>query len=362
MDKETLSESRTNDVALDHAVDVRPEDALDAGRLLAYLASHVDGISAGDDIGIQQFPGGASNLTYLIRVGNREIILRKPPRGTKAASAHDMSREYRVLSALEPHFPYCPGTLAFCDDHSVIGSDFYLMNRLEGLIPRREMPVRMSAEQHTELCHHLIDCHATLHAVDYRKAGLESLGKPEGYVKRQVSGWSDRYRRARTDDVPSAENLMRWLDEQQPADSTTSCLIHNDYKFDNVVLDPNQPTRIIGVLDWEMATLGDPLMDLGCSLAYWIEASDPEPLQRIRQMPTHLPGMMTREEVIRYYQQVSGLTVPDFRFYYVFGLFRLAVIVQQIYYRYSLGQTTNPKFSQFSMLANVLIRHAESAV
>jgi aminoglycoside phosphotransferase (APT) family kinase protein len=207
-----------------------------------------------------------------------------------------------------------------------------------------------------------VDVQLALHRVDVQAAGLADFGKPEGYVRRQVEGWSERYRKARTDDVPDAEPIMKWLAEHLPPESGRAALIHNDYKFDNVVLDPKNPLNIIGVLDWEMATLGDPLMDLGCSLAYWIDAGDPEEFQMIRQLPTNVPGMMTRRELVDSYAQKSGQPIRDFHFYYVFGLFRLAVIAQQIYYRYSQGQTTNKRFAQFGLFVSLLCYRAEQVI
>ncbi len=342
----------------DQTMRVRDEDALDQDSLVQYLSEALGSRFADGDLSIRQFAGGASNLTYLLSTPQGDLILRRPPSGTKAASAHDMGREFRVLSALRPHFPYCPQALSYCETPEVLGTPFYLMSRINGLIPRRNMPVALDAAQHSRLCEALIDRHVQLHQVDCTPEELAALGKPAGYVSRQVSGWNERYQAAMTDEAAVAGDLMQWLVDQQPPDQANGCLIHNDYKFDNVVLDPDEPTRIIGVLDWEMATLGDPLMDLGCSLAYWIEADDPPPLQAIRQLPTQLPGMMTRQQVIDRYASSCQINPDNLGFYQVFGQFRLAVIVQQIYYRFANGQTSNPKFSQFGQIAQVLINHA----
>lgn len=340
----------------------RKGEELDTEALRAWLAQQ-DATLTGP-LEVKQFPGGASNLTYLVRQGEREWVLRRPPFGTKAKSAHDMGREFRVLSALHRVFPYCPQPLFYCEDERVMGCPFYVMQRLDGIILRRELPpgLTLSPQDARTLCEHLLDVQVELHRVDVAKAGLTDFGKPEGYVRRQVEGWSDRYRKARTPDVPDAEPLMQWLQENQPAESGRAALIHNDYKFDNVVLDPAHPLRIIGVLDWEMATLGDPLMDLGCSLAYWVQADDPADLQMIRQLPTHLPGMMTRRELVDAYGRKAGLPIGDFQFYAVFGLFRLAVIAQQIYYRYAHGQTSNKRFAQFGQFVTVLSRQADRVI
>ncbi|HLL04403.1 MAG TPA: phosphotransferase family protein [Myxococcaceae bacterium] len=340
----------------------RPGEELDADKLQAWLAQQAPELTGTAQI--TQFSGGSSNLTYLVRLGERELILRRPPFGTKAKTAHDMGREFRVLSALHRVFPYAPRPVLYCEDESVMGSPFYVMERIHGTILRRELPegLTLGPEQARALCESLLDVQVALHRVDVKAAGLADFGKPEGYVRRQVEGWSERYRKARTQDAPEAESIMKWLGEHQPTESGRSALIHNDYKFDNVVLDPANPLRIIGVLDWEMATLGDPLMDLGCSLAYWVQSDDPPDLQQIRMLPTHLPGMMTRRELLARYAEKSGIPTGDFHFYYVFGLFRLAVIAQQIYYRYANGQTTNKRFAQFGQIVTVLCRNAERVI
>ncbi len=347
----------------DDVVDPRPGEALDTGAIGAYLREAVPELSG--DISIAQFPGGASNLTYLIRVGSDELVLRRPPFGTKARSAHDMSREFTVLSGLHSVFPYCPKPLAYCDDPDILGEPFYLMERLRGMILRRDAPdgMTLDAASARGLCENLLDVHLELHRVDPAAAGLAELGRPEGYTGRQVSGWSKRYRNARTKDVPDNESLMSWLAANLPPEAGRAAIVHNDYKFDNVVWrEIDAGLRICGVLDWEMATLGDPLMDLGCSLAYWIQADDPPPLLAMRMMPTHLPGMMRRREVIDYYLANADVAVEDFRFYCVFGLFRLAVIVQQIYYRYTLGQTRDARFASFGQMGNVLSDVANAIV
>jgi aminoglycoside phosphotransferase (APT) family kinase protein len=274
-----------------------------------------------------------------------------------------MGREYRVMSRLRHVYPYCPEPLAFCDDLSVLGEPFYLMRRLEGVILRRDLPpgMSLSEKQAETLCRRLIDTHLELHRIDFHSAGLADLGRPDGYVRRQVEGWSGRYRAARTDDVPDNEAIMDWLISHMPSETNRGAIIHNDFKFDNVVLRPSD-LGIIGVLDWEMATLGDPLMDLGCSLAYWVEADDPAPVQKLRMLPTHLPGMMTRRQILEHYVEAGGAAPDDFRFYAAFGLFRLAVIVQQIYFRYVGGQTRDPRFADFGGLCSLLSSTAKSVV
>jgi aminoglycoside phosphotransferase (APT) family kinase protein len=347
--------------AIDRPIDVRPGEALDVTRLGPYL-EEVLGLQG--EVEVLQYPSGYSNLTYLLRIGDTDVVLRRPPFGSKPKSGHDMKREHDVLAALHSSFSYCPKPLAYCDDETVIGAPFYVMERVEGVIVRRDFPAELSLspEDIGALFDRVVDVHVELHSVDYRKVGLGNFGKPEGYAERQVAGWSDRYRKARTPDVPDCENIMAWLEEIQPPDSGLGCIIHNDFRLDNLVLDPNDPQRIIGVLDWEMATLGDPLMDLGASLAYWVEQGDPPPFQAMRMMPTNADGAPTRAEVVARYAAKSGLEVDDFSFYYCYGLFRLAGIVQQIYFRSYHGQTEDPRFKNLNLWVSVLAQAAEGVV
>ncbi|VVJ16479.1 acyl-CoA dehydrogenase [Amycolatopsis camponoti] len=328
-------------------VEVREEDAFDAAAVHAWLAARVEGL--GDEPpGVRQFPGGASNLTYLLTYPDRELILRRPPAGHKAASAHDMRREYRVQHALRPVFPYVPRMLAFGDDPAVLGGDFYVMEKLDGLILRGDLPegMTLTPEQARELSGKVVDRLVDLHAVDVEKAGLADLGKGAGYVERQIRGWSDRYTAARTDNVGDFAEVREWLASNQPAE-VKICLIHNDYRLDNLVLDGPSTLNITGVLDWEMATLGDPLMELGSMLAYWVQAGDDDVMQASRRQPTHLPGTFTREEFVARYEEKTGLAIGDWRFYEVYGLFRLAAVLQQLYRRYHDGATRNPAFKDF---------------
>ena len=345
--------------ALDEARSARPGEELDQQRVADYLRAQIPELAG--DFELLQFPGGKSNLTYLVRVGDTELVLRRPPHGTKAKSAHDMGREYRILSKLSPVFSPAPEPLAYCEDESLLGAPFYVMRRLHGIILRRDPPAELSLDANLaeRLSQSLIETLADLHTVDYQAAGLADFGKPAGYVERQILGWNERYRRARTPDVPDCEAVMKWLEAEMPADSGQVALIHNDYKFDNVMLAPEQPERIIGVLDWEMATLGDPLMDLGCALSYWVQADDAEELLAIRQGPTQLPGMWSRQQLAEHYAQRTGIAVGQMDFYLAYGLFRLAVIAQQIYYRYYHGQTQDERFKAFGQFAAVLSRQVE---
>ena len=339
---------------IDRPREVRDEDLFDVDALDAWLKQQLDGLEGKPEV--EQYPKGASNLTYRLRYPDRDLILRTPPAGTKAKSAHDVLREYRIQKALAPVFPYVPEMLAACDDQDVIGCDFYVMERLEGIIPRANLPrgLELSTEQTRTLCRNAIDRLIELHSVDVEDAGLSNLAKGAGYNQRQISGWSDRFRKARTWNVLPGNKVMRWLADNTP-DEVAIRLIHGDYRFDNLVLDPDDPLKIVGVLDWEMATLGDPLMDLGNAMAYWVQADDDRVFKAFRRQPTHLPGMFTRREVVDYYCDRMNLSVDNWAFYEVYGLFRLAVIVQQIYYRYHHGQTTNPAFKRFWLVANYLI-------
>ncbi|MDO8306807.1 MAG: phosphotransferase family protein [Actinomycetota bacterium] len=344
-------------------IPVRDEDAFDVPAVHAWLQQAAPAaVPPGSPLPmVEQFPGGASNLTYCLHYPDRDLVLRRPPRGHKAASAHDMGREVTVQTRLRPRYPLVPEVLGYCEDHSIIGDGFYVMERIPGTILRSNLPdgMHLTAAQARGLAETIIDAQADLHAIDPAVVDLASLGRGPGYVGRQVSGWSRRYREARTDDVPDAEDVMAWLDARQRPD-VAARLVHGDWRFDNLVLDLGGEPRIAGVLDWEMATVGDPLMDLGCSLAYWIQSDDDPDLQLLRRQPTHLPGMPTREEYVARYLARTGFPVDDWPFYEVFGLFRLAVIIQQIWFRYRLGQTTNPAFSAFGVGTNVLVAQARS--
>lgn len=348
---------------------VRDEDAFDVGAVAAWLRSIVPddptvlaGVDLGDDDApvlpeVRQYTGGASNLTYLLRYPGADLVLRRPPAGTKARGAHDMHREHRVQSALRTVYPLVPRMVGFCDDRSVIGSEFYVMERMAGRILRKDLPRELRLDRVTtrRMSEAAVDALVDLHSVDIAATGLADLDRGEGYVRRQVEGWSARYRRARTPDVPDFAPVIKWLSANQPEDSG-HCLVHNDFRFDNLVLDPEDVTKVIGVLDWEMATVGDPLMDLGGALAYWVQDDDGPLFKAFRRQPTNAPGMLTRRQVVERYTRLSGIEVTDeqWRFYEVFGLFRLAVIAQQINHRYFHRQTTNPAFRAFRPAVGLL--------
>jgi aminoglycoside phosphotransferase (APT) family kinase protein len=346
---------------------VRDEDVFDVAAVDTWLREAVSTSSTsfwGDGLPeVRQFSGGASNLTYLLRYPHQDLILRRPPAGTKARGAHDMGREYRIQAALAPVFPYVAPMVALCDDESVIGSEFYVMERVAGHIPRKDLGIDLTTEQVHRLCLNVLDLLVDLHSVNPADAGLDQLGKGEGYVARQVGGWIARFEKAKTWNVPSWAKVIAWLDDNQPADRG-SALIHNDFRLDNIVFDPSDPTKPVALLDWEMATVGDPLMDLGSTMSYWIEADDSRFLQLFRMQPSNLPGMLSRREVVDYYCERMGfeLTDREWAFYETFGMFRLAVILQQIYYRYHHKQTSNPRFKNFWLASHVLHRRARQII
>ncbi|WP_213880101.1 phosphotransferase family protein [Pseudomonas sp. dw_358] len=341
-------------VLTDQPTGIRPGEELDAQLLDPYLKQHIPGLTG--QPAISQFPGGASNLTYLLHYPERDLVLRRPPFGHKARTAHDMGREFGILQRLGSAYPYCPKAFVHCTDAQLIGAEFYVMERVNGIILRADLPpeLGLDAERAQTLCKSFIDRLVQLHRVDYHACGLGDLGKPQGYVARQISGWSQRYEQALTPDAPQWHAVRQWLEQHMPADSPRSAIVHNDYRFDNVILDPENPMNIIGVLDWELTTLGDPLMDLGNTLAYWIEASDPAPVQLTRRQPSNAPGMLTRQAFVDYYAEQSGIVIDNHDFYYTYGLFRLAGIVQQIYYRYFHGQTRDKRFAPFIHMNRLL--------
>ncbi len=339
--------------ATDTAGEVREGEVLDIARLDPWLKQHVPGLAGMPTV--TQYAGGASNWTYRLQYETHDLVLRRPPAGTKAKSAHDMGREFRIQQALKAEFPLVPAMLAHCDDDAVIGAEFYVMQRLDGIILRKHLPrgLVMTPAQVRQLCTNMLDTLVALHRVDPDAAGLATFGKGAGYASRQVEGWTSRYAKARTWNVPRATGIADWLHANIPVEGR-SCVVHNDFRFDNLVLDALDPTRVIGVLDWELATIGDPLMDLGNTIAYWVQADDDPIMRRLRRQPTHLPGMLTRREAVDYYCTRMGIAPGNWTFYEVQGLFRVSAIAQQIYYRYHHKQTDNPAFRHFWLFVHYL--------
>ncbi len=340
---------------LDHPAAIRPGEELDLARLEPYLRRHVP--NEAGTLQVRQYPSGHSNLTYSLHLGAKEFVLRRPPFGSKVKSAHDMSREFRVLSKLHSVYSPAPEVLLYCEDDSVLGAPFYLMEPIHGVILRRNLPSGLDFPPETarRLSESCVDNLVRLHCVDYAAVSLSDLGKPQGYLERQVRGWTERYHASKTHDYPQVEKICAWMQLHMPSTSAVS-LIHNDYKYDNVVLDSNDITKIVGVLDWEMSTIGDALTDLGTALAYWVDSTDTDELQENRWGPTTHPGSFTREEFVHYYAQKTGRDAPHIPFYLTFARFKLAVIVQQIYYRYYLGLTKDERFSSMPERIQILLR------
>jgi len=388
----------------DKAGAVRSGEELDVAALEAWmktqpafsgqLAEAVSGIGL---LEVQQFKKGYSNLTYLVRAKlaadsaadlaadsaadaaddaavnaavdlaadarSREWVLRRPPFGSSVKTAHDMGREYRVLSALQAVYPKVPRVLAYCEDPGVLGAPFYVMEKVEGVILRPNMPEAMhpSPETMHNIAYALVDSLAELHAVDTRAAGLAEFGRPEGYVQRQVEGWIKRYQAAKTVDLPDMERAAQWLVANKPESSGVS-LIHNDFKYDNLVLNPADWTDVVAVLDWEMATIGDPLMDVGTTLGYWVHPGDPAPMRMMALSPTVLPGNPSRAEVLDRYAAATGRNPGNGVFYYVYGLYKIAVIVQQIYARYQRGLTRDERFASLGFVVQSCAASAALAI
>jgi len=352
--------------SVDAPGEVRREDRFDEGALAEFLrgAFPGDAGAAGGTsraVAVSQFPGGHSNLTYLVRFAGREMVLRRAPRGVEVKSAHDMRREFDVLTALAPVYSKAPKALAYCADAAVIGAPFYLMERARGLILRdREPPsgVDLPPPRMRAVSEALVDGLAELHALDVSSGPLASLGKPEGYASRQVSGWTERWRRAKTEETPQLDAAAAWLAAHLPA-AGRPALLHNDFKYDNLVLDPGNPPGIVAVLDWEMATLGDPVLDLGTTLGYWVERDDAPEVKALPFGATLIPGNLSRAEVAGRWAARTGRDAPAVLFAYVFGLFKIAVIAQQIYRRFTLGHTRDPRF--VAMIHGVRVLGRQSA-
>lgn len=343
---------------------VREGEDFDVAAVERYLRENIDGLPAGS-LEVEQFPSGASNLTYLLRIRGEggesawEGVLRRPPFGPVPPKAHDMGRESGLLMRLSESYPLAPAPYFFCEDEAVIGAQFYVMEHRKGVVLDSEFPE--GVEPTEELCRGIsetaVDTLVELHAVDWEAAGLSELGRPEGFLERQVGGWISRYEKAKTDEYPEVEPLTRWLSENAP-ESPPATIIHNDFKLNNLVLDPGDLTRVRAVLDWEMATIGDPLFDLAVSLSYWVEPDDPEDLKEVLPTVTDTPGFFTRREFMQRYAEKSGRDLSAMHFYLTFGYFKLAVILQQIYARYVAGQTADERFAGFGKRVHSLIIHA----
>ncbi|QHT67738.1 phosphotransferase family protein [Rhodocytophaga rosea] len=343
------------EIIIDSTKPVRQGEAIDLAVLNSYLQEHAPEI--GKITSISQFPGGYSNLTYCLHTSGKEYVLRRPPVGANIKSAHDMGREYKVLSLLKPHYDKVPRPVLYCDSHEIMGAPFYMMERISGVILRAASApsLQLSPEQLRHISESIVDNLVVIHSLDIQTTGLHQLGKPEGYMQRQVEGWSKRYFQAETDRIKEMNILADWLQHHQPM-SHSAAFLHNDYKHDNVMLNPENLSQIIGVLDWEMATVGDPLMDVGATLAYWTEAGDSPALRSFNL--TWLPGNFTRQEVVEQYAAKSGRDLSNIAFYYIFGLFKNAVIAQQIYTRWKQGLTQDARFESLLFIVKEMAAKA----
>ena len=342
-------------------IDVREDERFDEARLAAYLRGKLPG--SDHPLVVRQFGGGAANLTYLLSYGAREYVLRRPPLGPLARSAHDMGREFKVLSVLHQAYPYAPQAYLHCEDAEIIGAEFFVMERRHGLVVRKALPAVYAqfSDAPRQMSLALVDALADLHAVDYTAIGLGDLGKPAGFVERQIEGWYKRWQSAKTEDVPEMDAVYEWLKDHVPA-SSQFALVHNDYKLDNAMLAGEDPGRIIAIFDWDMATLGDPLSDLGALLAYWTEPADPAYLQELSMMPAGNLGFPARAELVERYAERSGRPVEHIRFYRALGLFRVVVIIAQIYIRFVRGQTHDQRFAALGLDIVPMARAAQALV
>lgn len=342
-------------------IPVRDGESFDVDRMLEYLRSQVPSVPEGS-AEVAQFPTGASNLTYWIRVGEWEGVLRRPPLGPVPPRAHDMVREGRLLERLNPFFPLAPRPFVICEDPDILGAPFHVMEFRRGVVIDSTFPpgVAPTMENCARIGRAAIETIADLHRVDWKAAGLEGIGRPEGFLRRQVEGWIGRYERARTEDSPAAEPLTDWLRQTLP-ESPPATVIHNDFKLNNLLIDP-ATLEISGVLDWEMATLGDPLLDLGVFLGYWVEATDPPELQSILPTVTPRPGFPTRAELVDIYAQRSGVDPVGLDWYLTFAHFKLAVIIQQIYARWVRRQTADARFAGLGVRVGHLVAYATNRI
>ena len=347
---------------------VRSGEALDWTRLEAWLrdrlpASILPAHDLPERMEVAQFPGGHSNLTYQVRFGSTELVIRRPPFGPLPPTAHDMAREYRWLATVHPVFPLAPRVHALCEDPSIVGSVFYVMERRHGIVVRNEEPPSISDRPDVRrgVSLAIVDALADLHAIDVADAGLLHLGKPQGFVERQVHGWTERWNRSRTSDMPDMEDVARWLVATLPPNPARPAIVHGDFKLDNLMLDAEDPRRLVAVFDWEMAALGDPLVDVGILLAYWVATAPPDHHDALTTVTT-LPGWLTPGELVERYAARSGRDLSGLKFYEVFALFKIAVVVQQIYYRFVKGQTDDPRFAGLGDRVAYLARRAKALV
>ncbi len=347
---------------IEDTIEIRKGESLDWAKIEQYLREHISGIGDGS-LEARQFPSGASNLTYLMRIGEWEGVLRRPPFGPIPPRAHDMQRESSLLAHIHPVFSLAPRPFVFCNDLAIMDTPFYVMERRTGFVFDETFPPELppTIERCRQLSEATVETLVQIHAIDWQTAGLAEFGHPQNFLERQVKGWIERYFRAQTDEIPAVEPLTRWLAEHIPI-SPAPTLIHNDFKLNNMLIDLKDLTRPRAVLDWEMATIGDPLFDLAIALSYWLQHDDPEELQACLRTVTALPGFTSRSEFMQRYATLSGRDLSDMHFYMPFAYFKLAGILQQIYVRWKRGQTQDPRFSVFGERVHTLINYAASLI
>jgi aminoglycoside phosphotransferase (APT) family kinase protein len=336
-------------------MEMRRDEVLETRRLEPYLRQHLP--EASGEMSVRQFGGGHANLTYLVRFGEAEYVVRRPPLGPVAPGSHDMKREHRVLSVLWQEFPLAPRSYVLCEDPSIIGAPFHVLERKKGFAVRAKLPEFYTPALGRRIGEMMVDTLVALHRVDFAKLGLDGLGKPQGFAQRQVEGWTKRWHAAKDRDLEQMERMSSWLAAKVP-EPVRVALLHNDFKLDNMLLDPADPARPVAVLDWDMATLGDPLMDLGQLLTYWSQADDPPEWREGAMMPSSAEGFPGRAEVTRRYTEAMGLKPGAVAWYEAFGVFKLAVVLQQIYIRYVRGQTQDARFAGFDRRVAALAARA----
>lgn len=342
---------------LDTSAEVRADERFDEARLEAFLRESVPTLEG--PMVVRQFHGGHANLTYDVRFGERELVLRRPPLGPVAPKSHDMRREFRALDALAPLFPYSPRPVVLCEDESVIGAIFFVMERSRGVVVRQSWPDALGDDPGVRrgMAESLIDALADLHLVDTSRPEIAALGKPEGFVERQVKGWHGRWEHAKTREMPLMDQLAVWLGERIPAPERVSVL-HNDYKLDNAMFAADDARRLVAIFDWDMTSLGDPLVDLGTLLGYWSEAADETPRGTGGSVTT-LPGFPTRAEVAERYGKRTGVNLTHLPWFETFALFKTAVVLEQIYVRFVKGQTQDERFKALGEFVPQLAKAAE---
>lgn len=345
---------------------VRPSEQLDWAAVESYVRVRLaavlkDQFDAAGPMTVEQFPGGHSNLTYLLRFGNQEFVMRRPPFGPVPPKAHDLAREFRILEAVHPVYFLAPRPFVLCEDTGVAGSTFYVMERRRGLVVRTKEPPELSdkPQERRRASEAIVNALADLHNVDIALHGLIALGKPVGFVERQVRGWSERWKGSQTSELPEMDALASWLADRLPSDPLRPTMVHGDFKLDNVMLDQHDVGRVVAVFDWEMSAVGDPLVDLGILLAYWVHVSTASQDDAVSSV-TQLPGWFTREEMLERYGRRTELDVTNIAFYEIFALFKLAVVLQQIFYRYYRGQTDDQRFATLDRRVTWLARIATS--